>query len=66
MEGLEFYRCVSCNRVVSQWDINKFKCCPICKATKFRKSELSLKEKIVQIIKHPKLWRWGDDKYLNT
>ena len=66
MEGLGFYRCVSCNKVVSPWDIKKIHCCPTCKANKLRKSELSFTEKIVQMWKHPKLWRWGDDKYLNT
>lgn len=66
MDGLEFYRCVSCNRVVSRWDINKLHCCPVCKGNKMRKSELTFTEKVSQIWKHPKVWRWNDDKYLNA
>lgn len=66
MDGLEFYRCVSCNNVVSRWDINKLHGCPVCEANKMRKSALSFTEKIVQIFRHPKVWRWNDDKYLRT
>lgn len=59
-EGMQFYRCTLCHRVVSIWDIHEFKGCPYCKANKISPTDLTLWEKLVQIIKHPKVWRWKD------
>ena len=58
-EGKQFYRCTLCNGVVSDWDIQKYKGCPKCKNNKIKPSDLSFTEKIVQIIKHPAVWRWN-------
>lgn len=63
MKEIQFYRCGSCNRVVSRWDIKKTHGCPKCQGNKIRPSNLTLKEKAVQIWKHPKIWRWGDERY---
>lgn len=64
-EGLLFYRCVLCNNVVSAWDIyQEPHCCTKCGGTRIKPSNLSLWEVFVQIIKHPKFWRW-DEKYIH-
>lgn len=63
MQEVAFYRCASCNRVVSLWDIRRHYKCPACGQNKIRPSNLSLWEKIFQMWKHPKLWRWGDESY---
>ena len=59
-EGLGFYRCTLCNGVVSRWDIDAGGC-PKCGGRKIMPTDLSLWEKIVQIVKHPKVWNWPDD-----
>jgi hypothetical protein len=63
MEGLEFYRCASCNKAVSPWDIKKDHGCPVCKGNKLRKTNLTFMEKIIQVFKHPKIWKWGETEY---
>lgn len=57
-EGLEFYRCMTCGGIVNVWDIKTGGCIK-CGGTRIRPSNLTLWEKIVQIIKHPKIWRWS-------
>jgi len=59
-EGKQFYRCMLCNRVVSDWDIQEHYGCPKCKNNKIKPTDLTLWEKLVQIIKHPKIWRWNE------
>jgi len=59
-EGVGFYRCVLCTTVVSPWDIKEKGRCPKCGQVRIRPTNLSLIEKLVQIIKHPKLWEWKD------
>jgi DNA-directed RNA polymerase subunit RPC12/RpoP len=58
-EGMAFYRCVLCGNVVSIWDIKEHHGCSKCKNNKIRPTELSLLEKILQIIKHPTIWNWN-------
>jgi DNA-directed RNA polymerase subunit RPC12/RpoP len=57
-EGLLFYRCVLCGTVVSQWDIDKHHGCANCGNVRVRPTDLSLWEKVVQIVKHPAVWKW--------
>jgi len=56
--GLEFYGCSLCHSVVSPWDIKKHHGCAKCSGTKISVIELTLWRKLVQIIKHPKIWDW--------
>lgn len=56
--GLLFYRCMLCGAVVSQWDINERHGCRKCGNVRVRPSDLSLWEKIVQIVRHPAVWKW--------
>ena len=57
-EGIEFYRCVLCHRPVSRWDIAKHRGCASCGHRKIAPSNLTLFEQIVQVIKHPAVWKW--------
>ena len=59
--GLMFYRCCLCNKILSKWDIEEHFSCPKCGHAKISPSNLSLWEKIVQICKHPAIWKWSDD-----
>jgi len=61
MKEVKFYRCVLCGTVVNNWDIETGKGCPHCSGRTVRPTNLNLLEKLIQIIKHPKVWRWGDD-----
>ncbi len=55
----EFYRCVLCGSVVSWWDIYEGEhACPNCGQRRISPTNLSLWEKIVQVFKHPAVWRW--------
>lgn len=58
IEGLQFYRCDLCHGVVSKWDIEEHLGCGKCGGTRLRPSNLSLLEKLVQIVKHPLVWKW--------
>jgi hypothetical protein len=60
MKELTFYRCGSCNGVVSPWDLKEIHQCPKCGGNKVRPSNLSFVEKVIQIWKHPKVWGWGE------
>jgi hypothetical protein len=64
MIELQFYRCDACHGIVSLWDIKQLGRCR-CGQNKIRPTNLTLIEKIVQIVRHPKVWRWGDGEYLN-
>ncbi|RLA59563.1 MAG: hypothetical protein DRQ89_13905 [Epsilonproteobacteria bacterium] len=63
-EGLEFYRCFQCPQVISVWDMRKQikesgnVVCPRCGGSKLRPTNLTLIEKFIQIVKHPKIWKW--------
>ena len=57
-EGLSFYRCCLCKRVVNAWDLNKHRACAHCGHPRISPTNLTLWEKLVQIIKHPKVWKW--------
>ena len=59
-EGLQFYRCILCGKVINIWDIKSEHGCPRCKNNRIRPTELGPWEKIIQICKHPKIWTWGD------
>lgn len=59
-EGLQFYRCTLCHRIVSVWNIKESKGCPFCKCNKISPTDLTLWEKIIQIVKHPKVWEWAN------
>lgn len=64
-EGLEFYRCKMCGTVVSDWDIYREPHgCPKCGCTKMLVTNLSFIEKLIQVVKHPKVWRWNDVSYV--
>lgn len=56
-EGTAFYRCTLCSGVVSYWDIKAGRC-PTCSGVRIMPTDLSLWEKVVQIVKHPKVWEW--------
>lgn len=58
-EGLQFYRCELCHGVVSRWDINTGGC-QKCAGVRIRPTNLSLLEKLVQIVRHPKVWAWHE------
>lgn len=57
-EGLIFYRCNLCNRVVSQWNLNSDMACSHCGHARVSPTNLTWWEKLVQIVKHPKIWSW--------
>ena len=49
-----------CGDVVSVWDIKQGGC-QKCGGVRIRPSNLSLWEKLVQLCKHPKVWKWADE-----
>lgn len=62
-EGLPFFRCTLCMGVVSLWDIyQEPHGCPKCGASRVSPTNLSLKEKIVQVFKHPAVWAWDENR----
>lgn len=61
-KGLLFYRCTLCTKAVSKWDIVKHKGCPKCANPRIKPTNLSLLEKLVQLVKHPKVWEWNNLK----
>lgn len=64
-EGVLFYRCCLCRSVVSRWDIHEHKACANCGHARLMPSSLTLWEKIVQIVKHPKVWKWHEPLQTN-
>lgn len=58
-KGKCFYRCTMCGGVVSEWDIDKYRGCPKCANPRIKPTNLSIIEKLVQILKHPKVWEWS-------
>jgi rRNA maturation endonuclease Nob1 len=56
-DGLTFYRCTLCRNVVSKWDIDKGGC-QRCGGTKISPTNLTLIEKVKEIVKRPAVWRW--------
>lgn len=69
-DGLMFYRCAMCKGVVSAWDISAFAenhdkgrdkgACPKCGGSRLRPTNLGLWEKLVQVAKHPLIWKWPE------
>ena len=59
-DGLTFFRCTLCHCVVSKWDVDAGGC-PKCKGVRIMPSDLSWWEKLVQLVKHPKVWEWPAD-----
>ena len=59
-KGLPFYRCRLCQGVISVWDLREIHACPKCAGVRMSPTNLSLREKLLQIWKHPKIWRWKD------
>lgn len=57
---MTFYRCHLCSGVVSQWDIKEYGACPRCSTVKVSPTNLTFWEKVVQILKHPLVWRWRE------
>ena len=62
-EGLQFYRCDLCHGVVSVFDLMELHECPKCAGRRMIPTNVSLWEKLVQIVKHPKVWRWKDVRF---
>ena len=58
---ITFYRCLLCASIVSKWDIQDGDGCSKCGSLKMSLTNLSWFEKLVQILKHPKVWDWGED-----
>jgi DNA-directed RNA polymerase subunit RPC12/RpoP len=59
-DGLPFYRCILCGGIVSVWDIKKSYGCPKCKGTRVKPTDMSFVEKMIQVIKHPAVWKWKE------
>ena len=57
---MKFYRCMLCGDIVNKWDIVKGGC-PKCSGKRMQPTNLTLFEKIAQIIKNPNVWRWNDE-----
>ena len=60
-DGMLFYRCHLCNKILNKWDIEKHKGCSKCGHTKISPTNLSFWEKVWQICKHPAIWKWDND-----
>jgi len=58
MEAIMFYRCELCGTVVNHQDITTGKGCCKCGGLRIKPTNLTLWEKLVQICKHPAVWRW--------
>ena len=58
-EGITFFRCTMCAKVVSPWDIKKYNGCK-CGNNKVQETNLTVIEKVIQVAKHPMFWRWQD------
>lgn len=61
MEEILFYRCLTCSKPVSQWDIKDHGKCRNCGGVKIKPADLTFIEKVKQIIAHPKFWSWKDE-----
>lgn len=61
-DALQFYRCLLCRRIVNIWDLRKYKGCGYCGHARISPANLTLWEKIFQIVKHPKVWKWKQQK----
>ena len=60
-KGMLFYRCLMCGMVVSKWDIKKYRGCSKCAGKKISPTNLSFTERVRQLLKHPRFWKWDDD-----
>lgn len=60
-DGLTFYRCLLCSGVVSVWDIRTHGACRRCNSVRVRPSDLTIWEKLGQVIRHPRVWEWKNE-----
>jgi len=61
---ITFYRCLLCTSVVSKWDIQGGDGCHKCGGRRMSPTNLSWFEKLVQMLKHPRVWAWGEDQLI--
>lgn len=61
-DTLTFYRCMLCTRIVSLWDLREHRGCAHCGHAKISPTNLTLLEKLAQILKHPRVWEWKKQK----
>ena len=59
-EGLTFYRCCLCKRIVSMWDLKEHHACANCGHARVQPCNLTIIEKLRQVLKHPKVWKWNE------
>jgi len=59
-DGIMFFRCLLCGSVVSAWDIREHAGCRKCGGARIRPTNLTVWEKIVQIVRHPRVWKWKE------
>lgn len=58
MEEIKFYRCMLCGKVIGPWEIVSGEGCRKCGGKRMMPANLNLREKVVQLIRHPRFWRW--------
>ena len=58
-DGMTFYRCYLCNKIISKWDLEANHECK-CGHGKISPTNLTIWEKVVQVFKHPAIWKWSD------
>lgn len=56
--GTGFYRCTLCGIVNAPWDLVEHAGCRKCGCTRVKTTNLSLFEKVVQIVRRPNVWSW--------
>jgi hypothetical protein len=59
VKELMFFRCTTCSRVVSPWDVEKGGC-QFCNCNRIMPTNLTLWEKVVQVVKNPRIWEWNN------
>lgn len=61
---IQFYRCELCHGVVAPWDVMERGGCPKCGGRRLRLTNLSFFEKVWQILRRPRVWRWKNVEML--
>lgn len=56
-KGIPFYRCTTCHRPVSNWDVNNGGCA-YCGQTRFKPTNLTFWEGIKEIIRNPRILKY--------
>lgn len=59
-DGMPFFRCTMCGKVINLWDLAEGKGCTKCGNSHCRPTNLGIIEMIVQMWKHPRIWEWQD------